>query len=367
MLPEPNLQFVDVLAPAEIIPSSARIANGKIFPPQQQILLFSPDEWEEFIKEWVHYQKTKYVKVVRLAGAGDLGVDVAGLTSKAAFEGEWDCYQCKHYDNPLTPSIALPEIGKILWHSFQKKYTPPKKYYFIAPWGCGPKLKKYLLKPSDLKNSVITGWDENCADAITSTATIKLEGDFRAYAESFDYSVFTFKTALEIIDEHRNTPYYAYRFGGGLPGRPPAPTPPHTIQPTESRYIKKLYEVYSEECGTTVNTNNDLKDPHLSQHLDRQRELFYSAEALRNFARDTVPPGTFEDLQSEVYSGIIDIEQARHESSLVRVNTVTQAAANLPITANGLISVTKIQDKKGICHQLANDDRLQWKKDNKSV
>jgi hypothetical protein len=100
----------------------------------------------------------------------------------------------------------------------------------------------------------------------------------------------------------------------------------------------------------------------LTHHYNRQREFFYHAESLRNFARDTVPAGTFEELQDEVHAGVIEIEAAPHADGFARVNAVTQAAASLPLTANGLISVTKVQDKRGICHQLANANRLQWKK-----
>jgi hypothetical protein len=359
---DPPIAFVDIPTPSGNVPSAQKVIHGKTFLPQQQILLFSAAEWEEFIKEWVHYQKTKYNKVVRLAGAGDMGIDVAGLTDAAAFDGVWDCYQCKHYDEPLTPTTALPEIGKILWYSFNKKYKAPRKYYFIAPRSCGPKLKKQLLKPADLKAHLITEWNDSCAKKLTSKE-IKLEGDFAVYVTSFDFSIFTFRPALDIIDEHRETPFHAARFGGGLPERPPALIPPAAVQDGESRYIQHLYHVYTEEIGTEILASSDLTvSPTLSSHLDRQREYFYSAESLRNFARDAVPDGTFEDLQSEVYAGVIEIEQDSHPSSMKRLNAVTQAATTLEITANGLISVTKIQDRRGICHQLANDDRLRWKK-----
>jgi len=360
---ENPIQFTDVPAPEVTVPSVQKVLHGKSFLPQQQILLFSPDEWEEFIKEWVHYQRTKYQKVVRLAGAGDQGVDVAGLTDDSAFGGVWDCYQCKHYDEPLTPTVALPEIAKILWHSFKKRYTSPRKYFFIAPWGCGPKLKKQLLNPADLKANLLSEWVDICANKITSKETVQLEGDFAAYVDAFDFSIFTFKTALEIIDEHRATPYYAARFGGGLPERPPAQTPPTSVQESESRYVQQLYGVYTEERGIVVAESGDLAtSPDLSSHLDRQREYFYSAESLRNFARDAVPDGTFEDLQSEVYTGVIEVAQEAHPTSMKRLTAVTQAATTLEITANGLISVTKIKDRRGICHQLANEDRLQWSK-----
>jgi hypothetical protein len=97
-------------------------------------------------------------------------------------------------------------------------------------------------------------------------------------------------------------------------------------------------------------------------HFNRQREFFYHAEALRNFARDTVPPGTYEDLQSEVHAGVIDIQEAEHSNSYARLTSVLQGASSLQLTANALMSVIKVQDRKGICHQLVNEDRLRWKK-----
>jgi hypothetical protein len=100
----------------------------------------------------------------------------------------------------------------------------------------------------------------------------------------------------------------------------------------------------------------------LAGHYHRQREYFYHAESLRNFARDTVPSGTFESLQDEVHAGVVDISEAVHLDGLACLNAVTQAAQELQLTENGLISVVKIQDRRGICHQLANVDRLRWKK-----
>ena len=78
--------------------------------------------------------------------------------------------------------------------------------------------------------------------------------------------------------------------------------------------------------------------------------------------RNNVPPGTFEDLQGEIYDGVVDIEAAVHADGFARLNAVTHAAVLLHPASNGLISVTKVRDKKGICHQLANEDRLRWVK-----
>jgi hypothetical protein len=344
-------------------PSSAKVLHGRLIPPQQQILLYSAEDWEEFILEWVHYKKTQYTKVIRLSGANDMGVDVAGLCDNFGFQGKWDNYQCKHYNNPLAPGVAVPEIGKMLWHSFEKRFAPPQRYYLMAPHDCGMSLKKLLLSPSDLKAKVIEKWGDWCATTITKTKSIPLEGPFLDYVEKFDFSIFTFKTALEAIDEHSHTPYHAARFGGGLPDRPYAETPPTDPAKIESRYLAQMFEAYGDNKKADVSSFNNLTPwQDLIEHYHRQREVFYHAESLRNFARDTVPSGTFEDLQDEVHAGVVEVEAAPHVDGLVRLNAVTQAAALLPLTANGLISVTKVQDKRGICHQLANDDRLHWKK-----
>ena len=344
-------------------PSSGKVIHGMRIAPQQQVLHYSAAEWEEFILEWVHHQKTQYAKVVRLSGTADMGIDVAGFIEDTGLQGVWDNYQCKHYDNPLTPNVALPEIGKTLWHSFKKRFASPRKYYFMAPKDCGMSLKKLLLNPSDLKAKLFEKWNDWCAGKITSTQSIFLRGQFLDYVESFDLSIFTFKTALEAIDEHRGTPYYAARFGGGLPDRPDSEPPPAKLAPTESRYLQQLFEAYSDHNNVEI-SDLDTLGPwcDLVEHYHRQREFFYDAESLRNFARDTVPPGTFEELQDEVYAGVVGVEATSHSDAFARVNAVTQAAAQLPLTANGLITVTKIQDKRGICHQLANDDRLRWKK-----
>lgn len=340
------------------------IAHGRIFPPQQQILLFSPGDWEGFIEEWVHYQCSIYKKVVRITGAGDMGVDVAGLVEEAAFFGVWDNYQCKHYRDPLTPAVAIPEIAKCLWHAHAGKFVLPRAYYFMAPQDCGMSLKRLLLNPQGLKAALYDKWEKWCAESITAQQNIPLTGNFEKFVAETDFSRFTFKTSLEAIEDHRKTPYHAARFGGGLPERPDPEPPPPEAAAHESRYLQQLLDAYADHKKAMVADAVDLAPwPELARHYGRQREFFYHAESLRNFARDNVPPGTFEKLQDEVYAGVVEIEDsAAHADALARVNAVTQGAVNLPLTANGLIEVTKVQDKRGICHQLANDDRLTWRK-----
>ena len=297
--------LLEIPPPAEAGATATKIQFGKTFPPQQQILLYSADEWEEFIREWVHSQTERYLNVRRYGGSGDMGIDVAGLADDKGLQGSWDNFQCKHYASALAPATAAQEIGKVLWHSFDNKFARPRAYFFIAPRGCGPALTRLLDEPDKLRAYVIDNWEKCCAKQITSTQSILLSGAFADYVSTFDYSIFKQKTALEIIDQHRKTPYFASRFGGGLQNRPAAGAPPTTPAEVESRYIEQLFEAYSDHTSELHESLVSLAThSNLLEHFHRQRELFYHAESLRNFSRDTVPPGTFEELQSEVFSGV---------------------------------------------------------------
>ena len=325
-------------------------------------MLYSSTEWEAFVEEWAQYQKDRYVKVLRIASANDLGIDVAAFADQSGLDGIWDNFQCKHYRDPITPRTAMPEIAKCLWYSYQKRFEAPRHYYFVAPKDVGAKLKLLLLKSDDLKACLIRRWDDWCASKITSNGVIPLSGPFRDHVGSFDFRAFAFKPTLELINEHQGTPYYAARFGGGLDDRPMPETPPATPHTKESRYLKQLLEAYSDHKQLPLINPAQLSAwRNIEDHYHRQREFFYHAESLKSFARDTVPVGTFEDLQDEVYAGVIDTSTEAFFDALARLNAVTQAASNLALTANALISVVRVQDRRGICHQLANDDRLRWK------
>ncbi|WP_063307745.1 ABC-three component system protein [Pseudovibrio sp. Ad46] len=348
---------------ATTLPVSSDTINAKSpFLPQQLILLFNHDQWEEFIREWAHFQKSQYSLVVRLGGANDYGIDVAAFKSNKGFSGLWDNFQCKHYKVPLAPATALLEAAKIIWHSFEKRISVPENYFFFAPKDCGESLKRLLLNSESLKKRMISEWDKNCSTKITKSQQIKLEGSFKLYVEAFDFNIFQYKPSLEVIEEHRKTPYFTARFGGGLTGAPENELAPITPAKKESRYVEQLLEAYS-DCGVTIETHEELvSHPKFQGHFSRSRQTFYDAEALVSFARDTVPNGTFESLQDEVFHGVKDVEEDDHNNAFDRVKEVTKTASTLNVSANGLAGVTTPKRLRGICHQLANNDKLVWRK-----
>lgn len=356
---------------ASAVPTAAQVSGGIPIPPVSLLQVMSPDDWEAFTEEWLTYHKKNgsYHSIRRYSGPGDLGLDVVAFTSPEGFAKPWDSYQCKHYDHALQPNDVMGEVGKIIYHSFKRTppfnsvYRVPRRHVFVCPHGVGITVGRLLKDPARLKEEVRAKWLTHCVPKIGKDITAPLESDLLEYFNSFDFSIFEDRTGVELIDEHSHTVFYASRFGGGLPPRDQPPTPPSEPAEVESLYLLKLMDAYGDHLRQEVTAKSELvAHPGLEQHYNRQRILFYSAESLRNFARDRTPPQTFDSLQDDVYHGVIDVCEAAHADALVRLRAAVTIAGGLDVSGNALVSVTRVADKQGICHQLANDDRLTWTK-----
>jgi hypothetical protein len=331
------------------------VASGPAIPPIERVALFSQEQWEQFTDEWAA-SLTQYAKVERASGAGDKGCDVVGLFLESG--PIWDNYQCKHYDKPLSPSDVWVELGKVCYYSFIGEYTIPRKYRFVAPRNVGTKLATLFRKPAQLKSGLLGAWDAYCKNDI-KTAPVPLSTQLRSHIESVDFGIFGYTPVLELIEQHKKTPYFVARFGLGLPERPAVAPPPDCPTASETRYVQQLFEAYSDNRAKMYTKSEDLPES-LHRHFNRSRESFYSAEALRNFSRDNLPGGEFENLQTQVYTGVVDTCEASHNCGLTRLVATTNRAAVLAITSSPLMGKTEILDLHGICHQLANVDRLTW-------
>lgn len=250
-------------------------------------------------------------------------------------------------------------MAKIILATAEGVFNFPRRYKFMAPLGCGSTLERLLSDPTALKQKFLTkvmddkpfnDWDRPTRERIASAS------------EHVDFSAFGSEQLLDVLRLHsEKSALHTLRFGGPLPARPSPQTPPNAADPSEARYVSKLVTAYQESLNDYEISPSQLDEREwFRDHLWRQRSAFFSAESLRVFARDQVPPGTFEDLQNEVFDGIVEVEQADHPNGLARLGRVLEAASSLGVDQNALISVWKQSDRKGICHQLANDDRLNW-------
>jgi hypothetical protein len=341
--------------------------SGKNITVQNQISTMSADDWEEFIEEWITHKSSDYYDFERLGGAGDQGRDVVGYVDDPVGNDAyiWDNYQCKHYAAPLSPAKIWSEIGKICYYSFVKDYPFPRKYYFIAPLGIGTKLSNLLKKPDYLKNKLFENWNSYCRNGITGVGEIELTKELRVYIENLDFSAFDKIATIKIIIEHSKTQFHVVRFGVPLPERPITPEIFENVGDHEITYVTKLisaYDSHAEENITEVCDANNFKT--YKKHLKRSREDFANAEILRNFSRDTMPNGSFDGIQKQVKNGISDILDASYISGFDKVKDAVSEAKKLQLPITPLTSYITVNDRGGICHQLANnDDEVTWCED----
>jgi hypothetical protein len=338
------------------------VAAGLPVHPEDRVRLFSPDQWERFVQEWVDSLRDEYDLVERCGGAGDMGRDIIATVKDG--NGAWDNYQCKHYQKALTPGDVWVELGKLAYYTLKGEFSYPRRYYFVAPKGVGPTLSNLLKKPHKLRDDLLANWDKACRKEITSTEVVACDAPMQAHLASLDFSIFQTMPLLRIIEGHAKTRWYAARFGGGLPPRPEPLAPPSVPAANEAVFVGELRRAYADHL------KQDVKDldvglatrVDLREHFHDARVEFYSAEGLRTFSRDTLPAGEFEKLQDELHSGIKDDVRGEHADGYRRVVAVVKTARALQLTSNPLTTRIHTRDRGGICHQLANDGKVRWVK-----
>ena len=128
----------------------------------------------------------------------------------------------------------------------------------------------------------------------------------------------------------------------------------------ETVYVWKLLDVYAETTGAPITCVGDL-DGHGSwkSDLQRQRVKFFDAEAFMATYRDQTEPGTTESFADQIFEAI-EPSLTVPGPGLNRLTTALTVAGN-SAPASVLTPQAKIGVRQGVCHQLANDDRVTWK------
>jgi hypothetical protein len=340
--------------------SSDVVSVGKLTPAIDLLKIFSPTQWEEFVLEWADSLRPIYDRVDKCSGAGDMGRDVIAVALAAP--STWDNFQCKHYDHPLAPSDIWIELAKLAFHTLQGEYTLPRVYHFVAPQGAGPKLSNLLKKPAKLREGLLAHWDSHCRSKIAAHP-VELDAGMTAHIAAMDFSIFETVPPLRLLDGHAKTRWHIARFGGGLPERPAIPKPPDNPAPHETVFVRELLAAYGDHLKLPTASIAEVASTDLRAHFGEARLEFYSAESLRTFSRDTLPPGAYERLQDDVESGIGDeLRDDRHSDAYRRVVAVVKTARQLPLDSHAVRGRMSTRDRGGICHQLVNDGKFRWLK-----
>lgn len=334
--------------------NSGRPAATSLLTARQQIHFYSDVEWEEFIREWVTTLPEGYALIKRIGGAGDMGADVAAFKTNQGFSGAWDCFQCKHYGRAIKWSDLLPELVKVYVHVSQGDFVMPDTYRILAPQGVTGPLDRILSSPALMKAKFLEDAPSKMAGLPMEIREAVLQA-----ASTDDFARFDSTPLDDIIDAHRSTPYHSLRFGVPLPTRQPREPLPDEVGASETRYVEQLADVY-EERWPGIERSAIATDDRSRAHFVRQRFRFFEAESLRAYAREGVPPGTFERFQDAIHSGVVDMAEQDHDTGWGRMNSVLSLAGQLNLQAYALVAVAEQEDLKGVCHQLANEDRLRW-------
>jgi len=344
--------------------TAQQVSIGKQIDPIHRIKLMSPDEWETLTEEWLDI-KSNYHSVEQIGGAGDMGRDVIAYLENPKenpTKYEWDCYQCKHYNKPLSPSDIWTEFGKIIYYTFVKEFPVPNNYYFVAPQGIGMSLSNLLQDDIKLKEDVKEAWANYCQNQITKKESIPLKDDLLTYFDTFDFSIFNKIIPKTIVEEHKKHSNHLLRFGGGLPARKPIVIPPIEID-KKLRYVEQLVKAYNSDATEIIEEVEHIEDSKYERHFKDSRKSFYKAEELRALTRDNLTEQVFEDFKEDVYDGIINKSEEDFTNGYKKVIEVENEASKIIIDSNPLTETCRPADKKGACHHLINDDKISWIED----
>jgi hypothetical protein len=342
------------------------LGMGLPVEPLVRLAQFSASEFERFTLEWAtdYLAKLQDVhEVQQRGGAGDKGRDIiVWLNASNVQPRRWILYQCKHYGASLGEGVAAAEIGKILFYTYRGDYTIPKEYWFVTHKGVTSDFQDLLDAPEKLRQFILTNWDKYCAAKITSKAKVALEGKLRTYIEAFPFSIFRAKQPHDLISEHKQTRYHLTVFGAPLINRPKPPIPPSSVAPAETRYVTQLYKAIEQKLGFTITDPSQFSHAAvLRQLFDRARITFYCAEGLKELARDQMADAEFfNTLLDEFSDGLFHSIMSAPPPALNRISVIIQAAQALQLGAHVLAPHLLANDREGICHHLANDDRIIW-------
>jgi hypothetical protein len=334
------------------------LLTGLPLLPEQRFKVFSPEQLELVVKHWLHECVDKrYARVRVVAGSGDRGRDVIAFEDKAA-EDPWDNYQCKQYAKKLEPTDILKELGKLVYWTAQGAYSVPRRYTFVAPLGCGATARALLDKPDDLRARLARDWGKHCSSLCAYE-------DIKQSLASFVFPTLDAVNAGEVVQDLKGAPIYAVLFGGGLAKpRPPVAPPPNAIAASELLYVGALVDAYDDHCAATIATPDvALEHEIYGNHLRSSRREFYCAESLREFSKDVlVEPDDFRSLQGQIEDGIQHTVAQGFSTGYDRVLAVCEHATSVQIDDHPLSSDLQPADRAGMCHQLANDGRLVWRR-----
>lgn len=343
----------------------------------------SPELWESMIRWKLDKEEPPYRDVEGHGGPGDYGVDVSAFWDDSRFGGVWEAYQGKHYDAPLRFTTVFDEIVKLVDGHQQEVFSNlPKKYVFVSPKGSGSTLQNLMNNPDGLKREFEARMKKVIAElgdkeakpqskkiAGKSYTKQQLEkiGEHAEKIKVFENVSFESKDLTYILGGTAGDRYYISKRRDSIPARDPNKEIPEEdkekIKSYERLYVQKLVDVFNELDSSCTDAKSVEDNLDYGEEFRNQRKYFFAAEYLRLHVRDSVPEEIYERFKDDVCEGVKYRMNQAHENGRERLLAVQQQAIDLNLDAHSLItSIADYRERKGVCHQLADEDKLTWVK-----
>lgn len=78
------------------------------------------------------------------------------------------------------------------------------------------------------------------------------------------------------------------------------------------------------------------------------------------YARESIAGDTYEELQDDVLTNLIEVAAIDYPSGWDRLQQVLKASGQMTLTGSPLLHLFRNSQRQGMCHQLANVDKLHW-------
>lgn len=134
----------------------------------------------------------------------------------------------------------------------------------------------------------------------------------------------------------------------------------------EMGYVNALLDAYADAEKVAFTKNTLSKYLKYDDHFKRARKEYYSAESARRGVRDIIEESneeSFENLKEETYNSIIDVRSKDYVNGYDRLVEVMIHVTTVNLS-NCFLSELKgwigANEKKGVCHVLANENRIRW-------
>lgn len=144
-------------------------------------------------------------------------------------------------------------------------------------------------------------------------------------------------------------------------------TPPEDIAQEEIPYIKALFAAYAQASGIASVTKDNiytLNDRYRRNYSD-QRANYYNAARVERSVREIFENGEVEfgKIKEDAYDGIVDVCWNDFDDGFKRLLAVLNQVTQITLTKSFLTQIKDLinnSEKKGICHMLVNDGKIQW-------